>query len=1633
MSSTIDQRIVEMQFDNQRFERNVSTSISTLDKLKQALRLDAASKGLDSIEKGFSKLNLSGVGSAVDTIASRFSALGIIGTTILQDIGHRAFQAGQQILGMIKSMTLDQVTSGWSKYAEKTNSVKTIMSATGQTWQEDADTLKQLNALTEQGFDPKNASTYLQTWKDVNSGIINTTEAAKQLGITVQEFQEKTQNFGEVSGLKYAGSQMDYVNSQMEKMNWFTDETSYNFADMVNNVGKFTANNIPLSQATTAMQGIANWAAISGQNASTASRAMYNMAQAIGVGSVKLMDWKSIENANMATAEFKKQAIEMAVANGTLKKSFDKTGKAIYKTTSNAEVTVENFSQTLASGWFNKNVLLSTLDKYGAFTDKLYEFSQATDLTATETLQLIDAQKEGTISVEKYRELAEDAGMTVDEFKKSLSELGSEQYAFGRSTFEAAQQATSFQDAIEATKDAASTKWLNIFENIFGDYEKARKIWTGFAEFLYDTLVAPLEQLEDLSKIVGEVNAVERLAGAFKNIFDLFKGDGIDTFGIIDAIGKGFKSVFPPIENTRLALGKALTAFTKWTKGLKKGIAFYSLEQAAKGAATVLKALGNTFTNLWSATEPLCTAFSGLVSSLVTFASNFLRAGKYIDKTGIKFDWLKTICEKLATVVGKVSKAFKNVKVVDITNAFSKLASVIQVIRQSFANIWESTEPVRTSLTGLGEAIWNLFGRLFDIGEGFELTEYKAEGLKQACQKLSEIIDAVSKAINELSVEKIQEGFAKVVEVVNKVREAFSKFIDSLRSFKLGSSVTVAIDWIKDKFQSLKEFLSKFDLGKAIKGGLNIGIIAALGAGLIKLIKFIKNPLSALDGIKEKIEGILDSIGELAGAKIDGAMEGLKKFSASILMLAAALLILGFVNYENAIYGIGVIAGAIVAFMANLQAFEKIKATSLAKLAGVMITLSVSMLVFAVALGALAGAVTLFALVAKIDTVWSGLLVMAGALTIVSIAMYALSKISPKVFIGAAALMVLAGALIVLAGAVALFTLVAQMKNLGTGLYLMAATLGVLSIALIALGAAGPKGLIGAAALFVVAGALIVLAGALAAFSLVATMEGAGAGLLLLAGMIAVLTVALAALTPVALGAIGVAAAMLGISAACLILAAAIGVVSLVLPLLGTGLQLLAEGVSTGLSALGTGIATFGLGIAALIMQVSNSIAVGVESIIVSVGTGIGVAIAAIGTGIGDAISAAAEGVGTAISTIAANVSISLEALGEGISGFGAGIGGLVSEVMSGVALGVEALVASVGNGIANGINAISDSISNFSTGLSDVGSGIAAFGDGIRTLDGISWAKTALGIGEISLALKNLKVDNLGSDLASAADGVVASCTSMVTSLSTAIEQAGTFAKTGGAKIVTSFASGIKSKSGSARSAGTSISNAAVQGMSSSSGYTIGQQAAQGFINGFLSKELTAGEAGKRIAKMAYEKAKAELQIGSPSRLFHKLGGYTTQGFINGMMSLQENVGHASESISQTAISSVVDTMASISDMMDANPEFTPTIRPVLDSTSLAAGLKMVKALNSDTSVTTTLSARDLSELQNGRALLANALSNVNSSTEHAESIKFTPKDAEEFIAIGNKIIDYIKDGHDLYFDDGAFAGRIDRRLGAI
>lgn len=165
MSTTVDERVVEMRFDNKQFEQNIQTSLSSLDKLKKSLNLEGAAKGLETVNDAANKCsgNMSPLSNAVDTVRVRFSALEVMAITALQNITNSALAAGKNL---VSAFTIDPIKTGFEEYETQINAVQTILANTSSK----GTTLDQVN----------NALDELNHYADMT--IYNFTEMTRNIG-----------------------------------------------------------------------------------------------------------------------------------------------------------------------------------------------------------------------------------------------------------------------------------------------------------------------------------------------------------------------------------------------------------------------------------------------------------------------------------------------------------------------------------------------------------------------------------------------------------------------------------------------------------------------------------------------------------------------------------------------------------------------------------------------------------------------------------------------------------------------------------------------------------------------------------------------------------------------------------------------------------------------------------------------------------------------------------------------------------------------------------------------------------------------------------------------------------------------------------------------------------------------------------------------------------------------------------------------------------------------------------------------------------------------------------------------------------------------------------------------------------
>lgn len=944
MSQTIDSKVVEMRFDNEQFEKNVQTSLSTVDKLKKSLNFDGVSKGFENIEAASKGVNFQAVGDAIENVKVKFSALEIIAITALSNITNKIVDAG---INLSKSLSIDQVTAGWSKYAQKTSSVQTIMAATNSSWQTGADGLARVDKLLEEGLDKNLASRFASTYAEVEEGAISASNAAKKLGMSKDDFDKYSEGLKEVT---YSGSQMDFVSDQLDKLNWFSDETSYSFVDMTSNIGKFTSTGQQLTDSVTAMQGISTWAALSGANVEQASRAMYNLSQALGQGAVKLMDWKSIENANMATAEFKQTALDTAVELGMLKKTTDGLYKTLDKGT---EVSIKNFNASLAEGWFSTDVLMSTLDKYGAFTDKLYEASDKTGMTATQLLKATEKYKEGTLDLAKT---AEQTGVSVEDLTSMFDELGSETYDLGRRAFQAAQEAKTFQEAIDATKDAVSTGWMNTFELIFGNYEEAKELWTNVANELYDIFAAGAEARNELLGGWKDLGGRTAMLEAFANIWGTLKG-------VIETVKEAFHDIFPPMTAERLVeitehirdLTEKFKLSDETTEKLKdtfKGL-FSILDIFVQIGKSVLKVIGRVLSFLPGVGDGVLGITSSLGKAAQSFDEFLKRTQvfeKAVDKISeeiktfmdvIKFGFIQggggitgvaeAIFDGLLYFVDRIFGLLSKITGIDFSGASDKIKSVVQKIRDAVVN----------NLGGLIDYLKNFFSNIReDILVGFweggggitGVVEVIFDVVADLTRALFDLISKLTgidfSGVKDKVVTGIQNLRNSVVDnlegLINYIKDFPTNFKESFNKIT-GIDLGEAFDNLKEKvsgaYEKIKEAIEGFkdvdtsgvdELGDKVKD--KFAPITAIFEGLKKVFGAIVNAFKKLSPLFSKLaEKFGEALGHFGGAISDGIdhidMDSLLDLVDGGIL---AMIALGIKKIMDALSGIGENAGGIL-------------------------------------------------------------------------------------------------------------------------------------------------------------------------------------------------------------------------------------------------------------------------------------------------------------------------------------------------------------------------------------------------------------------------------------------------------------------------------------------------------------------------------------------------------------------------------------------------------------------------------------------------------------------------------------------------------------------------------------------------
>lgn len=731
MSQEVDSRVVEMRFDNANFEKNIKQTISTIDRLMEKLQFKGAEKGFEKLDAAAENVDFATMQTSLDRLESKFSSLNIVATTALVNITNKFVDAGEKL---VKSLSIDQVASGWDKYTEKTSNVQTIMNATGKS--------------------------------------------------------------------------IDQVNGYLNKLMWYSDETSYSFSEMTSALSQMTAAGGNIDKMIPMIMGIANATADAGKTGFAFQSTIRNLTQSYSAGHLQLQDWKSLNLMGTATKALKQELIDTAVELGTLKKG---------------EVTIGTFESSLSKKWANTKVMEKTFEKYASMMEAAYEMTQKNKgMTSSEALEKLSGQ---------YGELAERAAL-------------------------AAQQATSFGQAIDSTKDTVSSKWMAVFETFFGNKEEATETWTELSDRLYDIFVPSIDGLNERLKD-GLNSGWAQLQGRL--------GDQADAYSYT-------------LQQVALASGavteEQITEAGSFTKALQQnGVSAQllkaSLDEAQTSAEKLLTLSDKEMAAKHYDRETIQRDAEAFAKLNAEIQNGTLDLDEYAQKIGelsgrehlVQSFW--NIMDAIGKVVAPVKEAFSEIFPPADGERIYSFAERLDLMTQKLIITDQTAEKIKKTFKGLFTVLKGVTTILSKIGavakEAFSL-------LANAAKPVAQVMLSVGAGLGDFleTIYKVATGSGTLREKLGGIKTALTKLlspVDALGSMLKSTKIAQYIDTFLKKGEESTGLLGTlYSVGRRAFDGLSavirtaasggIGILGALGMAISTL-------LSKLGGLGENAVQVL--------------------------------------------------------------------------------------------------------------------------------------------------------------------------------------------------------------------------------------------------------------------------------------------------------------------------------------------------------------------------------------------------------------------------------------------------------------------------------------------------------------------------------------------------------------------------------------------------------------------------------------------------------------------------------------------------------------------------------------------------------------------------------------------------------
>ena len=1194
MSTTVDERVVEMRFDNKRFEQNIQTSLSSLDKLKKSLNLEGAAKGLETVNDAANKCsgNMSPLSNAVETVRVRFSALEVMAITALQNITNSALAAGKNL---VSAFTIDPIKTGFEEYETQINAVQTILANTSSK----GTTLDQVN----------NALDELNHYADMT--IYNFTEMTRNIGMFTAAGVDLDTSVAAIKGIANLAA-VSGSNSQQESTAMYQ-----------------------LSQALAAgTVKLQDWNSVvnAGMGGQVFQDALKETAKVHGIAIDEMIKdegsfretlskgWLTSDILTETLAKFTGDLNEDQLRTMGYTDDQIKSIMEMGKTANDAATKVKTFTQLFdtlkeaaQSGWTQSwEIIVGDFEEAKELLTEVSDtFSAVINASADARNKMLQDWKDlggRTMMIEAVKNVFEGLVSVAKPVREAFNEIFPPMT--GKQLAEITERirdlTAKFKMGEESSKNLKNTfKGVFAVLDIVGQAFKA--VAGGVGELIGLFLPAGNGVLsltgsfgEYLVKLDETVKKTDVFGKAVSTVVDIVKiaitfvktaGEKVKEFGKT----AGEKFDFPGFElfhsflervHDRMAqigdgAGKmksgVIVAFEMMGEALEK-CKFLKVMEALWTAVKVIAggiadAVG---TMMGTLAEKLGNAdFSGVLDVLNSIAVGgiALSISKFLKSVTEPLEGLSDILEGVTGILDGVRGCFEAYQTNLKAGTLLKIGAAIALLAGSIVAI-SLIDSDKLSVS-LG-AITVLFANLLGAMAIFNKISSDTGKVSKACTAMIAMSVAVSilagalKKVSDLDWGELARGLVGIAGLTTIVVASSKAMASSQKQVMKGATSLIIFGAAIKILASACEDLSKLQWDELGRGLTGVGVLFAEIAVFLRVAKF--------------------------NGKIISTATGIVILSAAMKVLASACKDFGQMEWSEIGKGLAEIGG----LLAELAVF-----TNLAGNAKHVMSTGVALIAIGAAMKIFASAVKDFGQL-QLDEIGRGLTAMGGALAEVAIAV----NLMPKNMIGiGTGLVIVGGALETIANCMSKFGGM-QWEEIGRGLTVMGGALAELAISLNFM-----KGTLGgSAALLVASGALAVLAPVLSILGAL-SWEAIAKGLISIAGAFTIIGVAGAVLTPLV-------PTILALSGAFALIG--VGVLTI-------GAGLLAAG--TGLSALAIGftaLATAGAAGATAIVAALTVIVTGIAGLIPAVLTKVGEGIIAICK----VIAAGAPAIGEAVKAV---------------------------------------------------------------------------------------------------------------------------------------------------------------------------------------------------------------------------------------------------------------------------------------------------------------------------------------------------------------------------------------------------------------